>query len=146
MGVLNWSLNEQDTGLTWLDGKKVWQKTIEYIPVDRQPFQIGHGIMDFFSLVDLEALIWTTAAVWDGANNILTWRSGIFQFTSGNAAFNTQLPPIQLCVDKDDIIGPAGTMPWFTQADWDGGAIAPPTIGTFRPAAVYFTLRYIKTW
>jgi len=142
MGVVNYSLTEQDTGLTWLDGRAIRQKSFEYLPTDHSPIQIGHGITDFDTLIDIEAVIWTTANVVDGADQILTFRSGSFPQVPTPGGFNTNLPPNSLCVDDQNIIGPSGTMPWMTQTDFDN-LTPPPTIGTFRAPAVYFTLRYV---
>lgn len=35
-GVINYSLTEQDTGVTWIDGKKIYQKTLKYTKTNIQ--------------------------------------------------------------------------------------------------------------
>lgn len=56
-GGVNYSTDEQDTGLTWVDGKPVYQKTISGTMNPTSPTTIAHGISNFDELVSMEGSI-----------------------------------------------------------------------------------------
>jgi len=141
MGVVNWLLTEQDTGLKWIDGREVFQQTFEYLPVDHNPIQIDHGITDFRDLITVQAVLRTSASVVAAPNTVVTYRYGLFP-TLAVGGFNSALPPAAFCVDHQTIIGPGGTQPWMLQGDFD--ALPPTVVGTFKAPAVYITLQYTK--
>jgi hypothetical protein len=70
---LNYTLNEQDTGITWIDGKKVYQKTVDFgaLPDGTQTNKaksVAHGIVNL-GLV-LEFHIATIATIGDNTYRI----------------------------------------------------------------------------
>lgn len=58
-GGINYSMEEQDTGLTWVDGKKIYQKTVD-VPLTRDlESKINHGISNFNELISIEGTVLT---------------------------------------------------------------------------------------
>lgn len=59
-GVINYSLTEQDTGKTWIDGKKIYQKTLKYTKTNIQGninFDITSDLPNIENVVNYESRI-----------------------------------------------------------------------------------------
>jgi hypothetical protein len=54
-GGISYSLNEQDTGLTWVDGKKIYQKTVQVPTLQVGTTAYPHGIPNvrYFTQIEL---------------------------------------------------------------------------------------------
>lgn len=63
-GGVDYSFIEQDTGLKWIDGKSIYQKTIDFgsMPVGQEK-DVSHGITDLAFVVDLEFIVYNTNEV-----------------------------------------------------------------------------------
>lgn len=56
-GGVNYSTNEQDTGLTWLDGSKIYQKTISVDNLDYGGTRsVNHGIENFGNIINVQGI------------------------------------------------------------------------------------------
>lgn len=66
-GGVDYSLTEQDTGLKWIDGKTIYQKTIDFgtMPVGQEK-DVAHNIIGLDFVVDLEFIVYNT--------NVAQWR------------------------------------------------------------------------
>lgn len=55
LGFANYSLSEVDTGFTWIDGKKIYKKTVEYTSgIQAGNNVISHGISGLVMVVNRE--------------------------------------------------------------------------------------------
>ena len=61
LATFNYSINEIDTGLTWIDGKKIYKKTITYTnsttigsSTGTKTYNIPHGISNLSTLIKAE--------------------------------------------------------------------------------------------
>ena len=60
-GGINYSTEEQDTGLTWIDGKKIYQKTVVYdgvIPYVNGGYEVAHNITDLNEVISWEGSLY----------------------------------------------------------------------------------------
>lgn len=62
-GGISYSTTEQDTGLTWIDGSKIYQKTIDFgtMPVNEEK-DVAHGISNLAFLVDIEFVVYNATS------------------------------------------------------------------------------------
>lgn len=62
-GGVSYSTAEQDTGLKWIDGKDIYQKTIEFgtMPVNEEK-DVAHGISNLAFLVDIEFVVYNATS------------------------------------------------------------------------------------
>lgn len=59
----NYSLEEQDTGFTWIDGSAIYKKTINFGALPSSGNKIvAHNITGFGALVDMKAMLYDTNA------------------------------------------------------------------------------------
>lgn len=63
-GGVDYSLTEQDTGLKWIDGKAIYQKTIDFgsMPVNSEK-DVAHGISNLAFVVDMEFIVYNSTDV-----------------------------------------------------------------------------------
>lgn len=63
-GGISYSLTEQDTGLKWIDGSKIYQKTIDFgtMPVGAEK-DVAHNIDGLAYVVDMEFIVYNSAQV-----------------------------------------------------------------------------------
>lgn len=63
-GGVDYSLSEQDTGLKWIDGKTIYQKTIDFgsMPVGQEK-DVAHDINDLDFVLDIEFIVYNANAV-----------------------------------------------------------------------------------
>ena len=54
-GDISYSTEEQDTGLKWIDGKNIFQKTIVYNGTMSTSIQISHNIVDFGEFLGIKS-------------------------------------------------------------------------------------------
>lgn len=52
MTILDWSTTEQETGLEWLNGKPIFQKTVAVTMPNNNTTNTAHGITGIDELVD----------------------------------------------------------------------------------------------
>jgi hypothetical protein len=65
IGGINYTLTEQDTGLTWIDGKPIFQKTVDLGQFPNAVVKsVAHGITTIETLVDMKTIA-TTAGDFD---------------------------------------------------------------------------------
>lgn len=65
-GGVDYSLSEQDTGLKWVDGTTIYQKTIDFgtMPVNSEK-DVPHGINNLAFVVDMEFIVYNpSVAQW----------------------------------------------------------------------------------
>lgn len=56
-GGLNYSESEQDTGLYWIDNKKIYQKTVDFGSLPNSTTKsVNHGISNLETVVDIKAV------------------------------------------------------------------------------------------
>lgn len=67
-GGVNYSLEEQNTGLKWIDGKDIYQKTIYFNALGGANAQVTRDISD----LNISTLIKAEGLVMDPYNNYLT--------------------------------------------------------------------------
>lgn len=60
-GGVDYSLTEQDTGLKWIDGSVIYQKTINFgtMPVNNEK-DVAHGIINLSFVVDMEFIVYSS--------------------------------------------------------------------------------------
>lgn len=58
---INYSTTEQDTGLKWIDGSAIYQKTIDFgtMPSDDEK-DVAHGISNLAFVVDVEFIVYSS--------------------------------------------------------------------------------------
>lgn len=63
-GGVDYSLTEQDTGLKWIDGTTIYQKTIDFgaMPVNSEK-DVAHGISNLSFVVDMEFIVYNPSVV-----------------------------------------------------------------------------------
>lgn len=71
-GGVNYSTNEQDSGLTWIDGRPIYQKTFTGV--------LARGDYDYWNKMDLGAtdavaIVGMEAAIYDGSGNLVPFGS-----------------------------------------------------------------------
>lgn len=54
-GGVDYSTDEQDTGLKWIDGKNIYQKTIVYNGTMSNSIQISHNITNFGEFLGIKS-------------------------------------------------------------------------------------------
>ena len=79
-GGVNYSTTEQDTGITWIDGRPIYQKTFTGV--------LARGEFDYWNKMDLgatdaEAIIGMEAAIYDGSGNLVPFGSTPISSNSG---------------------------------------------------------------
>lgn len=58
IGVLNYTTAEQDTGITWVDGKHVFQKTIAIAAgPNNSTVNVAHGISNLETVIDYKMML-----------------------------------------------------------------------------------------
>lgn len=67
LGGINYSVAEQDTGLKWIDGKKIYQKTINFgnLP-NKTTKNIAHGISNLKRVIHISAT-WIQSETYSGS-------------------------------------------------------------------------------
>ena len=145
-GVISYTTAEQDTGFKWIDGRAIYQKTVQWSRAaleDIYPGQgtsgLPHGIANFDLLVNLVVADNQSTVYWDGANNAVNWIGW-----GGPTANHWGVSgPAQL------ITGVSTTHIVFlsTAAGFPAILDTPPgsPLGTWKAAQIYFTVQYVKT-
>lgn len=79
-GSGNYSTSEQDTGFTWIDGKKIYKKTIDFGALPNATTKsVAHGITNLAGVIKIEGVC--------SAGN--SWTTVPLMFNSASATFNT---------------------------------------------------------
>lgn len=64
---LNFSLEEQETGLYWIDGKKIYCKVILVTGFDSEDKYVAHNISDLYRVLSCDLFMKTS----DGTNHMM---------------------------------------------------------------------------
>lgn len=114
-GGVNYSAEEQDTGLTWIDGSKIYQKTISIgeFPARNGTKSVNHGITGLNVLVD-----------------------AMFTVQSGTSAYRT-LPS----VSRGEVIAQTT----WSMTDTAISILCGSNADVYAPYVGYLTLKYTKT-
>ena len=87
LNVMNYSTSEQDTGMKWVDGRKIYRKTISMGGGSNVDKRVNHGIANLRRVVRFEG------QGWDGAVSIP------IQFTSStNSSVQIYVSSTQVCL------------------------------------------------
>ena len=54
---MDYSTSEQDTGCKWIDGKKIYKKTLSFTLANAEATTVNHGISNFGLLIKFEGAV-----------------------------------------------------------------------------------------
>jgi hypothetical protein len=139
---VDYSLAEQATPRKWIDGRTIYQKTIQAddfsTPTDAGfGWQFPHGIVDLDLVVAYELIVGTTMPLSvSGGGTDYVPTSMLWPSTNNMSA---SLPVI---FSVSDVVVMGGNPP---PPEWlDPSLISPPPDPPVPPGVIYFTLRYVK--
>ena len=82
VGVLNYSTSEQSTGITWINGKTIYQKTINIGNLPNNTIKtVAHGITRITAVIKIEGWCYSTSTG--------TWRKLPTMYRGSEIAYNT---------------------------------------------------------
>lgn len=143
--IANYTLTEQQTTRTWVDGKPIFQTTVQLTQAGVvNPYGVNcsswaHGITTIDNVIDMEFAWNRTMAFWNGTSNDLQW-CGVGPTTTGQDRWGQQRDQFSWTVDPlyiNILNVPAGY--------WDNSTFGPPLSG--QPAKtpmIFVTLFYTK--